>query len=188
MGCRAFGPALCRACSAGMEPAQPGIAVKAADATMAAFAYRGLARSLVLDLKLRRQRPMAGPLAEGMAQTVWRHGCEADVITWVPARLGDRIDRGFDHARVLARGLSRRLGLRTQALLTRGVARPDQSRLDREARFENLTGAFVGRPAGGLRVLLVDDLITTGATAGACCAALKDQGAGSVEVIAACRA
>lgn len=155
---------------------------------MAAFSYRGLARSLVLDLKLRRQRPMAHPLAEGMAQAIWRNGCEADVIAWIPARLGDRIDRGFDHAKVLAGGLSRRLGLPTQALLTRGVARPDQSRLGREARFENLKGAFVSRPAGGLRVLLVDDLVTTGATAGACCTALKDQGAGSVEVIAACRA
>jgi predicted amidophosphoribosyltransferase len=171
-----------------MQPAPPGHGVAMADTTTAAFAYKGLARSLVLDLKLRRQRPMADPLAEGMAQAIWRQGCEADVIAWVPARLSDRIDRGFDHAMVLARGLSHRMGLPTQALLARGASRPDQSRLGREARFENLKGAFVSRPAGGLRVLLVDDLITTGATAGACCAALKDQGAGSVEVIAACRA
>lgn len=159
-----------------------------ADATIAAFAYRGLARALVLDLKLKRQRPMALPLAEGMAQAIWRHGCTADVITWVPARLGDRIDRGFDHAKVLAKGVSRRLGLSTRALLARGASRPDQSQLSRAARFGNLKGAFLGLPAEGLRVLLVDDLITTGATAGACAAVLKDQGAASVEVIAACRA
>jgi predicted amidophosphoribosyltransferase len=131
---------------------------------------------------------MAVPLAAGMAQAVWRHGCHAEVVTWVPARLGDRIDRGFDHARVLATGLAGHLGLPATRLLRRGTRRPDQSQLDRAARFQNLKEAFIGLPTEGSRVLLVDDLITTGATAGACVEALKRQGAGSVEVIAACRA
>ena len=188
VGCGTFGPALCRECARGMEPASSIGGVAGADAVIAAFAYRGLPRKLVLDLKLKAQRPMAVPLAAGMAQAAWRQGCRAEVVTWVPARLGDRIDRGFDHARVLAMRLAGHLGLPEARLLRRGTRRPDQSQLDRVARFQNLKDAFIGRPVEGTRVLLVDDLITTGATAGACVEVLKRQGAGSVEVIAACRA
>lgn len=162
--------------------------IEGADRALAAFAYEGAARSLVLGLKVGRQRSRARPLATGLAETVWREGLLADVLTWVPGRAWDVVDRGFDHAHLLAAGLSRKTGLRAVRLLRRTDARPDQHSLSRDARLANSAGAFSASGCEGLRVAVVDDLVTTGATAGACCSALRAAGAASVEVVAACLA
>ena len=154
---------------------------------VAAFAYEGAARGLVLGLKLRRRREYGGALAEGLARAVHREGLLGSVVTWVPGRRRDVLDRGFDHAAVLARGVARRLGLTTRGLLIRTRAPSDQTTLGRAERFSNLEGAFRSGPVSG-RVVLVDDLVTTGATAGTCARALLAGGAASVEVLAACRA
>ncbi|MGH2755092.1 MAG: ComF family protein [Actinomycetota bacterium] len=154
---------------------------------LCAFAYEGAARSLVLGLKLRRRRSHAHPLAEGVARLVQRRGLSGSLITWVPGRHRDVMDRGFDHSAALARGVAGRLGLRRRRLLLRTGPRSDQAGLGRDERFANLEGAFASRPIGE-PVVLVDDLITTGATAGAGARALLQAGAPSVEVLAACRA
>ena len=151
------------------------------------FAYEGAARSLVLGLKLRRRRSFAAPLAEGVARVVQRCGLGGSLITWVPGRHRDVMERGFDHSAVLARAVAVRLGLGYQRLLLRTGPRSDQTGLSRDERFANLEGAFASRPVPR-PVVLVDDLVTTGATAGACARALLAAGAPSVEVLAACRA
>jgi predicted amidophosphoribosyltransferase len=122
-----------------------------------------------------------------MARAVHRSGLLGSIVTWVPGRRRDVLDRGFDHAAVLARAVSLQLGLHRRNLLVRTRAPSDQTDLGRAERFANLEGAFRSRPVSG-RVVLVDDLVTTGATAGACARALLDGGASSVEVLAACRA
>jgi ComF family protein len=141
----------------------------------------------VLGLKLRQRRTFAEPLADGMARATQSKGLLGEVITWVPGRRRDILDRGFDHAEVLARATARRLGLPAMGLLARTGHVADQSGLGRAERFANLEGAFSCRRAQG-RVVLVDDLVTTGATAGACAEALLAGGATYVEVLAACRA
>jgi predicted amidophosphoribosyltransferase len=141
----------------------------------------------VLGLKLDARRPFAEPLVAAMVDEVRRRGLDAGVVTWVPGRRRDIRRRGFDHAEVLARGLARRLGLGARSTLRRVDARPDQTTLSGAARRRNLRGAFAARPCPQT-VALVDDLVTTGATASACAAALRRAGAPSVEVIAACRA
>jgi predicted amidophosphoribosyltransferase len=123
-----------------------------------------------------------------MTTEVWRKGLAGEVVTWVPGRGRDILQRGFDHAGVLALGLARRTGLRCIPLLERCGRRPDQASLRRGERLVNLRGAFRAGPCAGARVVLVDDLITTGATATACVEALGRAGARSIEVITACRA
>jgi len=140
-----------------------------------------------LGLKLRGRRGYGAVLAEGMARVVQREGLGGSLVTWVPGQRQDVLDRGFDHAAVLARGVAARLGLPRRSLLVRTGFREDQAALGRSERFSNLEGAFRARPVSGA-VVLVDDLVTTGATAGACARALLGAGATSVEVLAACRA
>ncbi len=153
---------------------------------VAAWSYEGAPRSLVLALKVRGARSAAEPLADAMAGACRRGGVDARWITWVPARRDDARRRGFDHAEVLARGVAERLGLPAIPLLVRRGRQADQAGLSRLERLANLAGAFhaTATPKGG--VLLVDDLLTTGATARACAGALSSAGADVVDLAVAC--
>lgn len=158
------------------------------DLAVAPWSYRGAPRSLVLALKLRGMRTAAGPLAAAMADECRRAGVTARSVTWVPARRADRRRRGFDHAEVLARSVAAGLGLPAISALARRGDQADQAGLDRRARAANVGGAFVASTRLEGPVLLVDDLVTTGATATACAGPLRSAGASAVELAAACRA
>jgi ComF family protein len=153
---------------------------------VAGLEYEGPGRALVLALKLSARREAAQPLMEALWEAVIRHGLRGTVLTWVPARRSDVRRRGFDHAALLARGVSRRTGLAARRLLVRTGASLDQASLTAAERHTNLGDAFSARAASG-RVVLVDDLVTTGATATACARALRAAGATGVELLAACR-
>jgi predicted amidophosphoribosyltransferase len=153
---------------------------------IAAFEYEGVARELVLALKLGSVRGAATPLVDAMCRSALAAGLRGRAITWVPGRRRECRIRGYDHAHLLAAGVASRLGLPPLRLLVRGRAVADQSGLSAVERRNNLRGAFVAGPCSG-PIVLVDDLITTGATASACARALTGAGAGSVELLAACR-
>lgn len=184
--CRTPGTWLCRRCADAMPAAGPRPPTPPLCGVIAALEYSGTARDLVLALKLRGRRGAAEPLSDALARCVARNGLSGDVITWVPGRRRDARARGYDHAGELARGLAARLGLPASQLLIRTGARPDQAGLPAARRRHNLEGAFRARPGEGRRVVLVDDLVTTGATARACAGALLAAGAGGVELAAAC--
>ncbi|MGH2820050.1 MAG: ComF family protein, partial [Actinomycetota bacterium] len=95
--------------------------------------------------------------------------------------------RGYDHAEVLARAASARLGMPCMRLLARRRDPPDQTSLGAAQRRRNLSGAFVAFACPS-PVVLADDLVTTGATASACAAALLAAGVPAVEVLVPCRA
>ncbi|MGH9750070.1 MAG: ComF family protein, partial [Candidatus Polarisedimenticolia bacterium] len=106
-----------------------------------------------------------------------------DVVVPVPLHFWRRYRRGFNQSQILAQALARHLGLPVAPrLLARPRAGRRQVGLGRAERLRALAGCFVA-PAGktrGLRVLLVDDVMTTGATLQACAAALRRAGAASV--------
>lgn len=158
------------------------------DEVVAAWAYEGGPRTLVLALKLRHLSAAADPLVEAALAAARRARLDGDVITWVPARGRDVSRRGFDHAEVLARGIASGMGLGAKALLRRRGIQADQTQLDRRARMQNLKDAFIARTKPPPRVILVDDLVTTGATAMACARALKVSGASRVCLLTACGA
>jgi len=111
-------------------------------------------------------------------------------VVWVPLGRRRRIERGYDQAMLLAGAFSRAAGLR----LLRGAMRrvretPPQVGRDRAARARNVEGAFAASKAvAGLDLVLVDDVVTTGATAEAASEALREAGARSITVVALARA
>lgn len=170
-----------------MTPAPAVAAPGNVDGVVAAWDYDGLARALILALKLRGRRPAGSILADGLAARVWAEGCGADALVWVPGRRVDIRRRGFDHARLLAQGLSSRLGIPSIPVLRRAADRIDQAGLNALQRRSNLAGAFVADHVP-TRVAIVDDVMTTGATLSEAGRALRAGGARRVEGLVACRA
>jgi competence protein ComFC len=107
-----------------------------------------------------------------------------DVIVPVPLHNGRHRERGFNQAELLSRRLSKRLRLPYQGvLLVRKRPRPNKLLLTNRERWEAVRGAFatrLGSQVDNKRVLLVDDVMTTGATLDACAKALREAGATSV--------
>jgi ComF family protein len=115
---------------------------------------------------------------------------EADAVAPVPAHRRRHRRHGFNQAEAIARSLSRATGLPTLRLLEReGAARP-QVGLERRARLANARDSVRLRPRAAVprRVLLVDDVYTTGATLDACARALRRAGAGRVTGVTFARA
>ena len=152
----------------------------------AAFAYGGPARAAVHRLKFSGWRGVGDALAGALAAL---GPPPADAVTWVPLAPRRRAERGFDQARVLARALARRLELPAAAFVRRTKATAPQARRTRAARLEAMAGAFapLARRPAPARVLLVDDVLTTGATASACARALACAGAREIHLLTACR-
>lgn len=186
-GCRKPGEWLCAGCRSELAPPSRSDPIAGVDRWTIPWGYEKAARDLVLALKLRAKRPAAAVLAEALATDIQAKGTAATALSWVPGRRKDIRVRGFDHAELIARELGSRLGLPVVGRLERAIDRPDQTTLSGPARRANLAGAFVAR-SGIDKVMLIDDLVTTGATATACAGALRAAGASWVEVAAPCRA
>lgn len=180
--CGAQGPAPCAGCAAELRPAPALPAPVGLDSCAALLAYDGAGRELVARLKYRNARASVPFLSRGMAALVTEH---IDVVTWAPTTPARLRARGFDQARVLARAVGRRLGVPSRALLVR---RSGQAQTGRDAAARLAGPVFAPRaPLEGRRVLLVDDVVTTGATVAAAARALREAGAGEVHVVAAAR-
>ena len=183
-GCGIRSEALCSSCRdkvAGAISRPPPAPVSR---LLVPWRYDGPVRGLVLDLKLRGARSAAGPLVEAMAALVHEQGLLGSALTWVPARPADIRRRGYDHATVLAQGLSTALGLPAVPLLRKTGRVVDQAGLGAAQRRKNLAGAFSSASTTA-SVVLVDDVITTGATVAACAKALRGAGAERVEAVVA---
>jgi ComF family protein len=147
---------------------------------------RALARA-VRGVKYRRGGHCPAPLARMLAEAV-RARTDAgtlDLVMPVPMHWLRRLGRGYNHAASLATGVGRQLGLPVGDELVRVRNTPPQVHLPASRRIQNMRGAFAvhhpGLLAGG-RVLLIDDVLTTGATAGEATAALLESGAAAVTV------
>lgn len=145
-----------------------------------AASYEQTMRDTLWGYKYHRQRALRWPLAYLVVSTI--HLRNADVVSWVPTSPPRRRQRGYDHAELLARCVAKELALPARPLLARkGVAR--QVGVSRQKRWQQAQEQYTlksGKTLTGMRVLLVDDIVTSGATLAACAHLLKAAGVGSV--------
>jgi ComF family protein len=159
------------------------------DGARAPYVYDGPARDLVRQLKFEGLHALAEPMGALMASSLIEHGIQADIAVPVPLHGLRRRLRGFNQSELLARAIGQRTGipLDETSLRTAHATAPLHQTDDRGLRETNVRGAFrcIGQ-LEGKRVLLVDDVLTTGATARECAAVLKAAGAASVWALAFC--
>ena len=153
--------------------------------TRAAVAYDELSRSLAIGLKYGRKVAIARTMAHYMAPLVQPTG-EALLVP-VPLHRSRVWMRGFNQSALVARELSRRLKIDTDAMLLRRVRRtPPLKGMSPVQRRKAVSGAFrvTDKPAvAGKTIILVDDVLTTGSTTEACARVLRRAGAARVELV-----
>lgn len=201
-GVNFIGPPMCRVCGAPFDYDPGGELVCAAclarppgyDRARAALRYDAASAALILGLKYRDRTDAASAFAGWMA----RAGAElleaADIVAPVPLHWRRLFARRYNQAALLALGIAR-LSQRHYCpdLLAKTRARPSQRGLDRLARARNVRGSLCVAPrhlarVDGRCVVLIDDVLTTGATADECARLLKEAGAAGVDVLVLGRA
>ena len=141
---------------------------------------------MVLGLKYRNRRQVARHLAGLIVNSIVANGDHVglDLVTWAPTSVARRRSRGFDQGELLAGLVARQLGVPSRSVLHRTAESHTQTGRSRRERLGGV--GFDARPGlAGRRVLVIDDVVTTGATLGAARAALERAGAEQVRLYAA---
>lgn len=151
----------------------------------APLAYEGAARDLVRALKFRGALRLAGPMAAAIAANAPPGALGGGTLVPVPLHGGRRRRRGFNQAEELALALEARTGTPVVDCLRRSAARGQQVGRGRIERLEALEHAIElrGGAVAPVAPVLVDDVLTTGATLRACAAALLSRGSGPVRAV-----
>jgi competence protein ComFC len=163
------------------------------DVAVCVYRSRGVVRKVMHDFKYGRQihlRHVIGRWLVAALDDPRLAGRRFDFIVPVPLHPARKRERGFNQAELLARELQRQSGIQVASVLQRTRYTNTQTQFDRAERMENLRGAFRLRRdcnVQDLRMLLVDDVLTTGSTLSECAAVLKKAGALSVHAATAAR-
>ena len=142
-----------------------------------ASAYTGAARELIGLLKYHRQRDAAAALAATLTPLL--DPTSFDAVTSVPVATSRLRQRGYNQSELIAKAVARSLALPYRPLLRR-IRNTQQVGKSRRQRLEQVSGVFVARGAPPPRVLIIDDVLTTGATLNSCAVSLKQAGAAEI--------
>ena len=205
-GCGREGAAICATCAAALDARldrPPGVPIGLPSDVPPPLlqlewcaAFGGVVRRALHELKYAGETRLAVPLGEAVARR-WRSaGAGGDLLVPVPVHAERRRRRGYDQAELIAGAAARSLEMPMAPLLERARATTAQFDLDRRARATNVHGAFRlraggeargARPLAGLWIVLVDDVVTTGATLSACATSLLEAGAVGVSAVTVAR-
>ena len=181
---------LCGACRAD-APEYPGkkINIRFLDSFAAVWYYEGYVRKSLLRYKFHNARSFASVYGRFLAMKLLQTHPEGfDVLTWVPVSRLRKVRRGYDQVELLARAVGAELGMRPVRLLKKiRHNRPQSGISDAAQRRANVLGVYKmvpGQDVAGKRVLLLDDILTTGATAGEAARILRTAGAKEVHCAA----
>jgi ComF family protein len=153
----------------------------------------GICRKLILSCKNRKNRAAMDEIADLTVSAAKKRGIleEDALLTYVPRSPEKEMHTGVDQAEELAKAVASRTGLPLYHLLGHRFFGKEQKNLSADERGEAASGAYYLRSGGeaiaGRTVILVDDVVTSGATANACAACLKEGGAARVICLAAAR-
>lgn len=146
--------------------------------------YEGNVRASILRFKFYGARSYAETYGRMLAMKVLSEGIEFDIMTWVPISMLRRWRRGYDQVALIAKAVSKELGVpAVRCLKKRRNNRPQSVLGDASQRRANVLGVYrctAPEQIRGKRILLLDDVITTGATAGECARVLLTAGADEV--------
>jgi ComF family protein len=154
------------------------------DGICSIFKYGGAIRQAVIQFKYENTKVLADPLSYFMVEYLKKHRLSFDVIIPVPIHKLRLRERGYNQSSLLAQRLSRMTRIPVaEGVLIRTKHTPSQAKSDSvEQRRKNIRNAFkcVNHNMSGKRILLIDDVCTSGSTLNACAASLKSAGAASV--------
>lgn len=178
--CGCPGRSLCAGCFEQILAPHPAEPPAGCDVVRTLMSYEGRGRDLVIGLKYRNGRGTARLIGAAMAELV--AATDVDLVTWAPTSFERRATRGYDQSRLLARSVAGCLGRPHRRILRRapGPAQTGRTRPERERGPR-----FVARPVPDQRVLVIDDVVTTGATLRAAARALRTAGAAEVWALTA---
>lgn len=180
------GRALCTACRRGLVFLPPEPVVLSGVRVWAPVAYEGPGRDLVRALKFRSALALAGEMSAHVVASAPRDLLRGDLVP-VPLHPVRQRRRGFNQAAVLADAIARTTGLATSACLRRRGPGPPQVGRTRSARLAGPAGSIEPGARVPRTALIVDDVVTTGATVAACANALARAGTTEVAAIAFAR-
>lgn len=210
VGCHRIGAWLCTECLGQIPRVEPPFCIQCGDKVAAddlcarcrisplqieriraAVYFEGALREAIHHLKYKGRTALVKPLGNLMATHWQQHPMPADVLVPVPLHAARLRERGYNQAALLARELAQRVELTVnEKTLVRKRATAPQVELSARERRENVHDAFCCCDDGlaEKRVLLIDDVCTTGATLEACALALRESGAHSVQALTLARA
>lgn len=174
---------ICPCCGRGYDFCRCGSMKFEFDRCVSPFYYEGPVRKSIISFKFHAKQSSAAAYAALSAQTIKKEYDRQhfDFVTCVPLTKREYLRRGFNQSEVFARALSRELRIPYKEALCKPRDVKPQRMLNSEQRWQNTHGAFSAKGAfPGTAILLIDDVITTGATLSDCARALKEAGAKSV--------
>lgn len=174
---------LCQLCRGHLAPCPPFAGGNGGPLArvLSAWLYQPPLDAVVAALKFERLDYLGAQLGRAVAAALGSELTDCEVVVPIPLHWWRFLRRGYNQAALIARPVAAALDLPLRRSLRRRRATPPQSRLHRAARSRNLAGAFsAAASCRGRHVLLVDDVITTGATLSAAAACLQARGARAV--------